>query len=185
MKFSAVLLAAAFAQTAAFAPSAPMRSCTSLFEAKGLTPAQEEDLAKTFETIYKYKLNGEWDLKTGKKKIKPTGPPPVDVEYPKDVPLEELMKREWDSVELEITDINNYRVVNGPAVSKASAAAPAAPAAAPAKSSTGIELWSVDYDAAAMLAYKAAGSSGDFEAFKTKYLAETSEMCGKKNPYTK
>ena len=63
--------------------------------------------------------------------------------------------------------------------------APAAPAAAPAKSSTGIELWSVDYDSAAMLAYKAAGSKGDFSAFKTKYLADTSAMCGKKNPYTK
>ena len=64
--------------------------------------------------------------------------------------------------------------------------APVAAAPAPAaKSSTGIELWSVGYDDAAMLAYKAAGSKGDFEAFKTQYLADTSAMCGKKNPYTK
>ncbi|KAL3764773.1 hypothetical protein ACHAWO_009588 [Cyclotella atomus] len=63
---------------------------------------------------------------------------------------------------------------------------PAPAAAAPAaKSSTGIELWSVDYDAAAMLAYKAAGSKGDFGAFKTKYLADTSAMVGEKNPYKK
>lgn len=64
--------------------------------------------------------------------------------------------------------------------------APVAAAPAPAaKSSTGIELWSVDYDAAAMLAYKAAGSKGDFAAFKTQYLADTSAMVGKKNPYKK
>ena len=62
---------------------------------------------------------------------------------------------------------------------------PAASAVVPAKSSTGIELWSVDYDSAAMLAYKAAGSKGDFSVFKTQYLADTSAMCGEKNPYTK
>ncbi|MGA0857903.1 MAG: hypothetical protein ACO3P3_07065 [Candidatus Nanopelagicales bacterium] len=68
---------------------------------------------------------------------------------------------------------------------KRGAATAADPAPAATKSSTGIELWSVGYDDAAMLAYKAAGSSGDFEAFKTKYIADTSAMCGKKNPYTK
>ena len=50
--------------------------------------------------------------------------------------------------------------------------APAAPAAA----SSGVELWSVDYDAAAMIAFEADGSGGDFGAFKAKYLEETSAM---------
>ncbi|EED92023.1 predicted protein [Thalassiosira pseudonana CCMP1335] len=63
------------------------------------------------------------------------------------------------------------------------AAAPVAAAPAAAASSTGIELWSVDYDAAAKLAYAAAGSQGDFGAFREKYLADTSAMCGKKNPF--
>lgn len=59
---------------------------------------------------------------------------------------------------------------------------PAAPAPAPAAAaaSSGVELWSVDYDAAAKLAYAAAGSSGDFGAFKEKYLADTSAMVAKK-----
>lgn len=48
------------------------------------------------------------------------------------------------------------------------------------EASSDVELWSVDYDAAAMLAYEAAGSEGDFGAFKTKYLDETSAMVGKK-----
>ena len=58
---------------------------------------------------------------------------------------------------------------------------PAAPAAAaPAAASSGVELWSVDYDAAARLAYEAAGSEGDFEAFKGKYLEDMSAMVAKK-----
>ena len=58
---------------------------------------------------------------------------------------------------------------------------PAAPAAAPAAAaSSGVELWSVDYDAAARLAYEAAGSKGDFAEFKTTYLADMSAMVGKK-----
>ena len=62
-----------------------------------------------------------------------------------------------------------------------SPAAPAAsPAAAAAPSSSGVKLWSVDYDAAARLAYEAAGSAGDFGAFKTKYLEQTSAMVAKK-----
>ena len=56
---------------------------------------------------------------------------------------------------------------------------PPAPAPA-AASSSGVKLWSVDYDAAARIAYEAAGSKGDFGSFKTKYLAETSKMVGKK-----
>ncbi len=60
-----------------------------------------------------------------------------------------------------------------------SAAAPPAATAAVSFSS-GIKLWSVDYDAAARLAYEAAGSVGDFGAFKTKYLEETSAMVAKK-----
>ena len=56
--------------------------------------------------------------------------------------------------------------------------APAAAASAPATST--VELWSVDYDAAARLAYEAAGSDGDFESFKGKYLEETSAMVAQK-----
>jgi CspA family cold shock protein len=40
---------------------------------------------------------------------------------------------------------------------------------------------SVDYDAAARLAFEAAGGSGDFEVFKTKYLQDTSVMIGSKH----
>ncbi|KAL7499918.1 hypothetical protein ACHAWT_008052 [Skeletonema menzelii] len=40
---------------------------------------------------------------------------------------------------------------------------------------------SVDYDAAARLAHEAAGRSGDFEAFKAKYLEDTSAMVGEKH----
>lgn len=57
---------------------------------------------------------------------------------------------------------------------------PAAAAAPAAAASSSIELWSVDYDAAARLAYEAAGSSGDFESFKATYLEETSAMVAKK-----
>lgn len=57
--------------------------------------------------------------------------------------------------------------------------APAAPAAA-APASSGVELWSVDYDAAARLAFEAAGSNGDFGAFNSKYLEDTSAMVSKK-----
>mmetsp|Transcript_15161 Transcript_15161/g.36401 ORF Transcript_15161/g.36401 Transcript_15161/m.36401 type:complete len:137 (+) Transcript_15161:57-467(+) len=60
------------------------------------------------------------------------------------------------------------------AVSEPAAAVAAAPA------SSGVELWSVDYDASVRLAYEAAGSNGDFDAFKSKYLEETSAMVAKK-----
>ena len=49
-----------------------------------------------------------------------------------------------------------------------------------AAAASSIELWSVDYDAAARLAYEAAGSSGDFDSFKATYLEETSAMVAKK-----
>jgi len=39
---------------------------------------------------------------------------------------------------------------------------------------------SVDYDSAARLAYEAAGESGDFEAFKAKYVEDASAMVGDK-----
>eukprot|EP00984_Skeletonema_dohrnii_P035207 scaffold34685_cov128-Skeletonema_dohrnii-CCMP3373.AAC.1 len=39
---------------------------------------------------------------------------------------------------------------------------------------------SVDYDSAARLAYEAAGESGEFEAFKAKYLEDASAMVGDK-----
>ena len=39
---------------------------------------------------------------------------------------------------------------------------------------------SVDYDATVRLAYDAAGSSDDFDAFKEQYLSDTSAMVGKK-----
>lgn len=45
------------------------------------------------------------------------------------------------------------------------------------------KIVSVDYDAAARLTYAAAGETGDFDAFKTKYLQETSAMVATKNPY--
>ncbi|KAL3766985.1 hypothetical protein ACHAWO_004959 [Cyclotella atomus] len=44
---------------------------------------------------------------------------------------------------------------------------------------------SVDYDATARLAYEAAGASGEFEAYKLKYLEETSMLMAAKNPYVK
>lgn len=44
---------------------------------------------------------------------------------------------------------------------------------------------SVDYDATARLAYEATGASGDFEAYKVKYLEETSMLMATKNPYVK
>ena len=44
---------------------------------------------------------------------------------------------------------------------------------------------SVDYNAASRLAYDSAGKPGDFVAFNTKYLEETSAMIAKKNPYVK
>lgn len=40
---------------------------------------------------------------------------------------------------------------------------------------------SVDYDSAARLAFEAAGESGDFEAFKAKYLEDASSMSGQKH----
>jgi hypothetical protein len=58
---------------------------------------------------------------------------------------------------------------------------PAPPVAAvPAASSVGVELWSVGYDDTVNMAYAAAGSSGDFGAFKSKYLEETSAAVAKK-----
>jgi len=51
----------------------------------------------------------------------------------------------------------------------------------PPQATSASPFQSVDYDAAARLAYEAAGGSGDFEAFKTKYLEETSAMVGNKH----
>jgi len=51
----------------------------------------------------------------------------------------------------------------------------------PPQATSASPFQSVDYDAAARLAYEAAGGSGDFEAFKTKYLEETSAMVGDKH----
>jgi pyruvate/2-oxoglutarate dehydrogenase complex dihydrolipoamide acyltransferase (E2) component len=42
---------------------------------------------------------------------------------------------------------------------------------------------SVDYDAAARLAYVASGKTEEYDSFKAKYLIETSAMVAKKNPY--
>jgi pyruvate/2-oxoglutarate dehydrogenase complex dihydrolipoamide acyltransferase (E2) component len=44
-------------------------------------------------------------------------------------------------------------------------------------------LASVDYDAAVRLAYKSSGKTMSFDAFKAKYLVETSALIAKKNPY--
>jgi pyruvate/2-oxoglutarate dehydrogenase complex dihydrolipoamide acyltransferase (E2) component len=44
-------------------------------------------------------------------------------------------------------------------------------------------LTSVDYDAAARLAYQASGKTVGFNDFRSQYLSETSAMVAKKNPY--
>ena len=59
-----------------------------------------------------------------------------------------------------------------------------APAAAPAAAAVATPAfegaWSVGYDDTVLLAYAAAGSSGDYDAFKEKYLADTAAMVAKK-----
>ena len=45
-------------------------------------------------------------------------------------------------------------------------------------------LTSVEYDAAAKLAYQDSNKAMSFDAFKAKYLLETSAMVATKNPYT-
>lgn len=58
-----------------------------------------------------------------------------------------------------------------------------APAAAAAPASPGPAFkgaWSVDYDATVVQAYAAAGSKGDYGAFKEKFLVDTSAVVGKK-----
>ena len=47
----------------------------------------------------------------------------------------------------------------------------------------GTSLTSVDYDAAARLAYEDAGSVGDFDMFKLKYLEDMSAMVAKKKRF--
>jgi hypothetical protein len=47
----------------------------------------------------------------------------------------------------------------------------------------GASLTSVDYDAAARLAYEEAGSVGDFDNFKFKYLEEMSAMVANKKRF--
>ena len=60
--------------------------------------------------------------------------------------------------------------------SPAPAAAPASAVATPAFEGA----WSVGYDDSVLLAYAAAGSPGDYGAFKEKYLADTAAMVAKK-----
>ncbi len=60
------------------------------------------------------------------------------------------------------------------------AAPSAAPVAAASSSSSGVELWSVGYDDTVKLAYEAAGSKGDFGAFRSKYLEDWSAVVAKK-----
>jgi hypothetical protein len=60
-------------------------------------------------------------------------------------------------------------------------APPAAEVAAVASpSSSGVNLWSVGYDDTVKLAYEAAGSKGDFAAFRSKYLEDWSAVVAKK-----
>ncbi|KAL3798691.1 hypothetical protein HJC23_004442 [Cyclotella cryptica] len=61
--------------------------------------------------------------------------------------------------------------------------APVAPVAEVPEPMVATPIVSVDYDAAARLAYVAAGETGEFETFKMKYLEETSAMIATKNPY--
>ena len=56
----------------------------------------------------------------------------------------------------------------------------AAPAAAAVATPAFEGAWSVGYDDTVLLAYAAAGSTGDYEAFKEKYLADTAAMVAKK-----
>jgi len=155
MKFTAALLAASVATTTAFAPAAQNARCTTSLS----------------ETLYK--IVGRDSPAASSKED--------DLEKTLSVVMEYLQKEDSDSSYIDDSDDDTpYIPPTPPPAPKA-----AAPAPAPAASSTGIKLWSVDYDAAAMLAYKAAGSSGDFASFKTKYLADTSAMVGKKNPYKK
>ena len=55
--------------------------------------------------------------------------------------------------------------------------------APPAQPATHQTLTSVDYDAAARLAFEASIETVPFDTFKAKYLLETSAMVAKKNPY--
>ncbi|KAL7481121.1 hypothetical protein ACHAW6_008434 [Cyclotella cf. meneghiniana] len=50
---------------------------------------------------------------------------------------------------------------------------------------TASTLTSVDYDAAARLAYQSSKETVSFDSFKARYLRETSTMMAKKNPYAK
>jgi hypothetical protein len=64
------------------------------------------------------------------------------------------------------------------AAEPAAAATEVAPAAAVAASSS--SLWSVGYDDTVKMAYAAAGSTGDFGAFKSRYLEEWSAVVAQK-----
>lgn len=155
MKFTTLLLATFTAQTAAFAPTPFTRSHTGLCAVSEIQAQVAQDGPKASSAA-------------------------DDLEKTLSVIMDHLEKKDSGAGIDDSDDDTPYVPPTPPPAPKA-----AAPAAAPAKSSTGIELWSVDYDAAAMLAYKAAGSNGDFAAFKTQYLADTSAMVGKKNPYKK
>ena len=74
-----------------------------------------------------------------------------------------------DGSGVDDSDVDGADEPAAPAAAAPTAAAPAAEAAPAAPASSGVELWSVDYDAAARLAFEAAGSSGDFAAFKATY----------------
>jgi hypothetical protein len=87
-----------------------------------------------------------------------------------------------EDLELTLKVIMDNLQEDGSGIDDSEDESPAAPSAAAtaSSSSSGVKLWSVDYDAAARLAYEAAGSVGEFGAFKTKYLEETSAMVAKK-----
>ena len=89
-------------------------------------------------------------------------------------------KSSEEDLELTLKVIMDNLVEDGSGVDDSDDDEPAPAAAAAAPASSGVELWSVDYDAAARLAYEADGSKGDFGDFKSKYLADMSAMVGKK-----
>jgi hypothetical protein len=86
-----------------------------------------------------------------------------------------------EDLELTLKVIMSSMTDDGAGVDDSDIDDDATPSAAPvAASSSGVELWSVGYDDTVKLAYEAAGSKGDFGAFRSKYLEDWSAVVAKK-----